>query len=124
MNIKRVVEKLKTEKEENEESEKARIDFADMGAEFRRLLTLAEKGELPVSPPRNPNAPKSQARADFDAYIDRMIERIKDIQLEPKPILNLCGDPANTEEVRSDVESEPDMSADELLNYLRNRYKI
>lgn len=124
MNLKRVVEKLKTEKEEKEESEKARIDFAEVSAELKRLLALAEKGDLPLSPPPDPNAPKSQARIDFDNYIDRMIDRIKDIPSTPKPILNLCGDLANTEGASSDIESDQGMSAEELLNYLRNRYKV
>jgi hypothetical protein len=100
------------------------VDFAEMSAEFIRLLTLAERGELPLSPSRDSNTTKSQARIDFDIYIDRMIDRIKDIPPTPKPILNLCGDLGNTEEASSDVESDQDMSAAELLKYLRNRYKV
>jgi hypothetical protein len=91
--------------------------FEDVGRELIRLIGRAERGELPVSR-RDNDAPKSQARLEFDAHIDQMADRIKHIPPAPNRI------PVINEPQTVAVEPERELSAGEFLVWMRNRYKV
>lgn len=113
---KRNLEKVEAISKASKEGKPAH--FEEVSKELIRLIGLAERGELPVRNRRDNNAPKSQARLDFDARIDRMADRIKHIPPAPKRMLT------TNEDQTVDVESESLLSAEKFLGWIKNRFKV
>jgi hypothetical protein len=118
MNIKRVVEKLKVEKEDAD-AEKQTIDPAEFRAYVWELLNKAQRGELPTGN-RNrqpqPAHPATGERVWLNKHLDIIASRMQ----SPSP-------KGEKVQVASEVDAETeaaDVDANKYLSYVRNKYRI
>jgi hypothetical protein len=119
MNIKRVVEKLKVEKEDAD-AEKQIIDPAEFSAYAWELLGKAERGELPqrqsATNTRKPDAPISEGRAWLDRHLDNIAARVQGASPKGEMVKDAL-------EVEAETEAD-DLDTSKYLDWVRNRYRV
>lgn len=125
MNLKKTVERLKSEKEEAEQEEAVTFERGELAAYVHELLGKAERGELP-DVEITPEKEKSEARSELDAYVARIADRTLRYKGNPKfaPVKRSeCAD-ANREEISAGEADEPPEALLELLMRKMDSHRV